>query len=107
MSLSSPERRPPPHQLVEADVCLSQSMLWRLQEEVFTGQGLSAWDAVPYYITNNPFIAKAYAELVVAFLLDCAAGLDPEAPVYIVELAAGIGSLGFYFIKELLQKQQY
>src|SRR5436309_14545098 len=80
---------------------LSQSLLWKIQRNFFKQQGAAAWGEhiVPFYITTNPFIANAYAQVVLGFLRDCHAAtsvgttdsfgtLDPGQPIYIVELGS-------------------
>ena len=84
---------------------LSVSMLWELQRRYFTEQGPKAWGggAVPYYITSNPFIANAYARVVLAYLRDAIAlGADLSQPFYLAELGTGSGRFSFYFLRALL-----
>lgn len=89
---------------------LSDSLLWRLQRGFYGRRGGQAWlvDQIPSYITSNAFIAKAYARVVLGFLRDGAGAqtplgpLDPEAPLYVVELAAGSGQFAFLFLKKML-----
>lgn len=107
--METPEITPEPFTPVifEQDQRLSRSMLWELQREFFARQGVEAWrqGTVPHYITSNPFIASAYAQVVLGFLRDCQAGsppLDPGQPVYIVELGAGSGRFSFHFLKKFL-----
>ncbi len=59
--------------LLESDVSLSNSLIWRKQREFYVQRGLKAWteDLVPNFITNNPFIAEIYARVVFGFLSDC------------------------------------
>jgi len=91
--------------LLEIDVPLSQSLIWRLQRDFYAQRGLKAWneDLVPSYITNNPFIAEIYAGIVAAFLQDCmsAAQLSPENPLRILELGAGTGKFSYLFLRKL------
>lgn len=84
---------------------LSQSYLWRLQQDYFAKKGIEAWrsGAVPHYITSNPTIAHTYAELVLALWRD-QQKLDPQAetePLYVCELGAGSGRFAFHFLKQL------
>jgi hypothetical protein len=58
--------------------------------------GPSGWrqGTVPHYITSNPFIASAYARMVLGFLRDRQSGnppLVPGQPVDILELGAVSG----------------
>lgn len=99
--------------ILEQNQRLSRSLLWQFQRTFFDQQGVEAWrqGIVPFYVTSNPFIAQAYARVVYGFLRDCAAvrdgqggfaPLDPSQPIYIVELGAGSGRFGAYFLKRLL-----
>ncbi|HEU4414227.1 MAG TPA: SAM-dependent methyltransferase [Candidatus Angelobacter sp.] len=101
-------------QTLETGVPLSQSIIWRLQRAFYSQRGLKAWteDMVPSYITNNPFIAEIYAEIVTAFLDDCmkedrmspgqsASRVSPENPLRILELGAGTGRFSFLFLSKL------
>jgi len=104
--------------LIEEKQRLSQSLLWGLQRQFYDQRGLSAWESgtVPSYVTSNPYIANSYARVVLAFLRDAlSAGatgsakgvkIDPEKPIYIVELAAGHGRFSFLFLKKLLSLLQ-
>ena len=86
--------------VLEKDVPLSSSVIWRLQRDFYAQRGLKAWneDLVPSYITNNPFIAEIFAEIVAAFLQDCisptqqtSAPPSQDCPLRILELGAGTG----------------
>jgi len=59
--------------VLEADVPLSRSLIWRLQREFYSRRGIHAWtdDKIPSFITSNPFIAEIYAQIVAGFLCDC------------------------------------
>src|SRR6185437_10089729 len=90
--------------LLETDVPLSQSVIWRLQRDFYSQRGLKAWneDLVPSYITNNPFIAEIFAGIVAAFLQDCMSPAQPafpalsrENPLRILELGAGTGKFSY------------
>ncbi len=91
--------------LIDEPKPLSQSMLWKIQEDYYANQGIDAWDhSVPFYITNSAFIAESYAEMIVAFLKDAYHKLDPQEPIYIVEMASGSGRFGFHLLSELSRK---
>jgi tetratricopeptide (TPR) repeat protein len=96
--------------VLETDVPLSQSVIWRLQRDFYVQRGLKAWneDLVPSYITNNPFIAEIYAGIVAAFLRDCmlptqqaSAPPSQEVPLRILELGAGTGKFSYLFLRKL------
>jgi len=90
--------------VLDKDVPLSQSVIWRLQREFYVQRGLKAWaeDRVPNFITNNPFFAETYARIVFAFFEDClAAGMLAERPLRILELGAGPGKFCCLFLRHL------
>jgi len=96
--------------VLETDVPLSQSLIWRLQRDFYAERGLKAWteDLVPSYITNNPFIAEIYAQIVAGFILDCmnlpqkgSRPLSPDNPLRILELGAGTGKFSYLFLRKL------
>jgi len=93
--------------VLERSQRLSCSSLWNMQRNFFARQGIEAWrqETVPHYITCNPFVARAYTQVVFGFLRDCqvrSTPLDLSQPVYIVELGAGSGRFAFHFLKEFL-----
>lgn len=90
--------------LLERDVPLSQSLIWRLQREFYIQRGLKAWteDLVPNFITNNPFFAEIYARIVFNFLGDCAGPeVSPASPLRLLELGAGVGKFSCLFLRHL------
>lgn len=97
----------PAARTLEHDVPLSQSLIWRLQRDFYSNRALKAWteDQVPSYITNNPFIAEIYAEVIAAFVEDCSAHKSAapsrEKPLRILELGAGTGKFSFLLLRKL------
>ncbi len=84
----------------------SKSIVWKLQNKYYEDRGADAWrqGEVPHYVTTNPTIAANYAELVVALYKDFTRNKTaPVDPFYIIELGAGTGRFGFYFLKQLEQ----
>ncbi|ANE48396.1 hypothetical protein SY83_21310 [Paenibacillus swuensis] len=83
----------------------SDSPLWALQRAYYENQGVEAWrnDQVPQFITSNPMIAAAYAEILFAFLQDRAIMGHGAEPVTMLELGAGSGLLAFHVLDELRQ----
>lgn len=86
----------------------SESILWRLQRAYFAREGLGAWrdGTVPYYITNNPYIARRYAQVVYGWLRDLLrtpGDFDFTQPFYVLELGAGSGQLGYHFSRQFTQ----
>ena len=88
---------------LEAACRLSRSVLWRLQRRFFEQRGLAAWSegVVPHHVTSSPSLARAYAQVVLGFVRDWHAAIDPAQPLYIVELGAGAGRFGFHFVRQL------
>jgi hypothetical protein len=87
----------------------SEAPIWNIQREYYEQEGLKAWnnDQVPQYITCNPMIAAAYAEMIFGFLQDRANKGDSSEPVLIVELGAGAGRFAFHVLHELCQLIDY
>lgn len=87
----------------------SEAPLWELQRAYYEQQGTKAWQSnvVPQYISSNPLIGAAYAEMIFGFLQDRAAQGFREEPVTIVELGAGIGRLAFHVLKQLCELREY
>ncbi len=58
--------------ILEEGVKLSDSLIWHLQNVSYAEAGPEAWTkGVPFYITSNPYIARAYAQVFLGFLRDC------------------------------------
>jgi hypothetical protein len=89
--------------ILEAETPLSRSRLWRLQRAFFEARGIDAWRQaiVPHYFTSNPYIAAAYAQLVLGYWRDAWPTLSGAQPLYLVELGAGSGRFAFHFLRRL------
>lgn len=87
----------------------SEAPIWEVQREYYEEKGTKAWnnDQVPQYITSNPMIAAAYAEMILGFLQDRVIRGNGSEPVYIVELGAGAGRFAFHVLHELCQLIDY
>jgi tetratricopeptide (TPR) repeat protein len=81
----------------------SEAPIWEWQRSYYEQKGLRAWEGsqVPQYITSNPFIATAYAEIIFAFLQDLAARGVQHETITIVELGAGAGRLAHHILYKL------
>ncbi len=103
-AIPASEDGPPAEKIVvEREKRLSESLLWKAQRRFFDRQGVEAWSTgpVPSYVTNNPALARAYAELALGFLRDLmAAGarFDATRPFTLIELGAGSGRFAFFFV---------
>ncbi|MFC5528065.1 SAM-dependent methyltransferase [Cohnella yongneupensis] len=87
----------------------SEAPIWQIQRKYYEEEGLKAWknDQVPQYITSNPMIASAYAEMIFGLLQDRANKGHLSEPVTIVELGAGAGRLAYHVLHELRQLIDY
>src|SRR2546421_11780093 len=97
----------PDRTVLENDVLLSDSLIWRWQREFYAQRGMKAWveDLVPNFLTNNPLIADMYARVVFSFICDCMGGerqesqtLPPGGSLHILELGAGPGKFAYLFL---------
>jgi tetratricopeptide (TPR) repeat protein len=100
---------------LERDARLSTSSLWGFVRQFYDDKGVRAWAdrLIPSHVTSNAFMAEAYARLIMRFLQDCASqpagsplALDPDEPVYIVELGAGPGYFAHLVLSKLLDLQR-
>ncbi len=94
----------------EQPLCrFSEAPIWEMQRSYYEKQGIKAWqnEVVPQYITSNPIIAVAYAEMIFGFLQDRARLGNASEPVLIVELGAGSGRLAFHILKELCELTEF
>lgn len=92
--------------ILETEQPFASSLLWELQQRYFNEKGSDAWrqGEVPHYVTNNPHMATAYAEIVFAHRRDQQQLLSENAlaePLYILELGAGCGRLAYHFLQHL------
>lgn len=87
----------------------SEAPIWDLQRTYYEEQGLKAWnnDQVPQYITSNPMIATAYAEIIFGFLRDRSGMEEISEPITILELGAGAGRLAFHVLHKLSELMEY
>ena len=71
---------------MDAPAPLSQSRVWALQRAFYEDNANEAFAEIPHQIVDNPFVAAAFARVVVGYLRDCArGGLDLNEPLYIVD----------------------
>ncbi len=83
-------------------VPFSACHVWRQQRSFFETEGVNAWNGqVPFYITSNPYLAHAYATLILRFLQDCQAAAPSTGPFYVLELGAGSGTFAFHLLRRL------
>lgn len=88
---------------VEPFRVFSESLIWQLNRDYYQNVGMSAWTSgvVPHQVSSSSLVGRTYAELILAVLKDLAAKGSLTETVYIVELGAGHGRLGFHILKHL------
>ncbi len=83
----------------------SQSEIWRLQNAYYQKQGPAVWqqNQLPHYIANTPSLVKAYADILVHFVMDGLqnGAIDSELPIYVLELGAGSGRFAIQLLRQL------
>ncbi|MFC9710288.1 tetratricopeptide repeat protein [Paenibacillus sp. NPDC056933] len=87
----------------------SEAPVWDWQRAYYEQKGLRAWmdNQVPQYITSNPMIAAAYAEMIFGFLQDLASKGQTTETVTILELGAGVGRLAHQILIKLMELQDF
>lgn len=86
---------------IEKNQRFSRSKIWQAQRSFYDKKGVDAWaKEVPFYITSNPFIANAYAKIIISFIKDCRSKGICDT-FYLIELGAGPGLFSFYLLKQL------
>lgn len=88
---------------------LSKSVIWEVARDFFERLGVDAFaqGSVPFMLTSGPILARRYAQVIEGFVADCLAGrqgpIDPDQPLYIVEIGAGTGRLAFMIMRHLAE----
>ena len=88
---------------IDAIKPFSESLIWQLNRDYYQQTGVEAWRSgvVPHNLTSNSLVGKTYAALIFAFLKDLAAKGQTAETVYILEMGAGHGRLGFHILQHL------
>lgn len=57
---------PPRNHVVEEARRLSESFIWRLPQAFYAAEGVNAWASgtVPWFVTSNTLVARAYARMI-------------------------------------------
>ena len=92
--------RAPRRWLLEAKQRFSRSLVWQLQRAYYQRRGVDAWRTgeIPHYVTSNPTVANAYAEIVFATARDCP---STDEPLHVCEIGGGSGRFAFHFLQRL------
>jgi hypothetical protein len=97
-------RGEPGYIALEENTAFSKSLLWQFQRSYFKSKGINAWrdGDVPHYITNNPMIANAYAEIIFGFFRDKQRLFSQyNERIYLLEMGGGLGRLAYHVLKHL------
>jgi hypothetical protein len=78
--------------------------VWNLQRAFYEERASEAFAEIPHQAVDNPWVAAAYARVIVGFLRDST--LDPSQPLYVVELGAGAGRFAHGLARELGERTQ-
>lgn len=91
------------YEILQANTPFERSHIWQLNRYYYQTVGLSAWSegVVPHNMTSNANVGKTYAALILGFLKDLANKGEVQEKVFIVELGAGHGRLGYHILKQL------
>jgi tetratricopeptide (TPR) repeat protein len=93
---------------IEKKLPFAECHLWKEQGRFYQSNGIEAWNnLLPFYATNNPYIGKAYAEVILRYMQDLVRLKlhDNSEPIYILELGAGTGAFCYYLLKTLVDLQ--
>jgi tetratricopeptide (TPR) repeat protein len=98
--------------LIEPHGRLSDSFIWRRHRAFYDEQGIAAWTSgtIPWFVTSNASMARAYAQVIDAFLRDVADGafgpIAPDTVVNVIEVGAGHGRLSYMLLERLASLAQ-
>lgn len=84
---------------------LSRSPIWQWQRDYYAVRGVRAWrdGEVPHYVTSNPTMANAYAEILFAFRRDLAERGNCGQKLHICEIGGGSGRFAFHLLRRLAE----
>lgn len=96
---------------IEKEAPFAKSKIWDIQREYYADSGVSAWNTkghlVPHYVSNNPSVANAYAEIALGFFRDRHLHQpDNQDTIYLLEVGGGSGRFAFHFIKQFSELHQ-
>lgn len=95
--------------LVEKKAFLPDSLIWKLQRKLFmNSEMLACMDhRSASFITSSSYLAHAYAQIILNYITDMYSRPDcnKTEPIYILELGAGHGRLGYLIIQHLVRMQ--
>ena len=88
---------------IQSKTLFSESLIWQFNRDFYQEKGISAWsdDTVPHHLTSNSSVGRTYAALIYAILKDLSSVENENEIVYILDLGAGHGRLGFHILKHL------
>lgn len=96
--------------ILEEATSLSKSIIWKLQRDFFHSQGINAWqNQVPFYVTSNNYFSNEISKIIQRYIFE---GLiqnviNPQEPIYIIELGTGAGQFSYKCIKEFQENSKH
>jgi hypothetical protein len=79
--------------------------VWELQRAYYEREAIEAFAQVPHQIVDNPYVATAFARVILGFWRDGArADLDASEPLYVIEVGAGAGRFAHGCVRELAER---
>mgnify|MGYP000781119812 CR=1 FL=1 len=97
--------------MLEDKVPLMESKIWTYLRDYYKRNNavFNANPETPTFISNSSYIASSYANVIIKFVNDWfkTPSCDKSKPIYIVEVGAGQGRLGFLILKKLMSMKQY
>lgn len=81
------------------------SVVWGIHDAYFATRGIAAWTEgdIPHAATTSYAAARDQARFFVGLVeeLERTGALDPAAPVFVLEIGAGLGQLAAHFLRAL------
>ena len=97
--------------MIEEKVPLMDSRIWTYLRDYYKRNNavFNTNPETPTFISNSSYIASSYANLIIKFVNDWyrTSGADPSQPVYVVEVGAGQGRLGYLILKKLMSMKHF
>lgn len=108
--------------VVESRKPVLESTIWKLQHDIFESLPIdgSAKNASSFSLSSNSYVAKVvfnmfdgnfqcYASIILSYVLDWYSdpSNDVSEPMYIIDVGAGFGKLGYLILFRLFEMKEY
>lgn len=91
--------------VLETHKRLSESITWEILRDYHSKRGVSAFEVVPYKVTNNCLFVSMMTDLLLASMNDHEDIIDTQYVQQILELGSGSGCFGFRLMSQLERKK--